>query len=311
MKSRAYICNIPETKMADPALFAAVVNRNSGDNLNKCISALLDFLPPDRIVVVDCASTDDSLKEVEKRGVHLELLGANIGYAGGNNTALKLIRKWGGRLALIINPDAKIDAHNAAILAELLSDEKDIGAAFPLVYENRNQLEGAYGVLNHRHLLVKIAGKKALEKRKTVKYFDIDFGIGCCFIVRVNDFFDVGGFDENFFAYHDEPDLCKRLRDMGRKVVLMPRVSAFHKIENRDQERSNIKDYFIARNSVLYMKKHGGFFQWIKFLLFLTAGLLYYLPGAVIGNKAKNYRIMGFKDGFLKREINPLIKGKL
>jgi len=296
--------------MADSLLLAAVVNRNSGAELKQSVLGLMEFLPPDRIVVVDCGSSDDSVESIKDMGVHVEALKENMGYAGGNNRALSIIRKWGGRLALIINPDARISPHNAALLAELLQDNKNIAAAFPVIYSERykNHVDASFGVINYRHRLVRIEGEKALENRKSKKFFDIDFGIGCCFAVRVNDFFDAGGFDENIFAYHDEPDLCQRLRGIGKQVVLMPRVSAYHKGVEKNFKKRTAKEYFITRNSVIYMKKHGGFFKWTKFLFFLAGGILYYMPGALFKNKIKQARLLGYRDGFFNKGIDGKIR---
>jgi hypothetical protein len=305
---RASTWNNPGKTMADSSIFAAVVNRNSGKELAGCVNALLDFLPADRIIVVDCAGTDGSVRRIPD-GVFLDKANRNLGYAKGNNRALAHIRARGGKRALIINPDARIDAHAVASMVELMQDEPDVGAVFPVIRksEKGGELEAAYGVINYRHRLVKMVGERGLEGRKTRRFFDVDFGVGCCFIVNVKAFFEVGGFDEDFFAYQDEPDLCYRLNKAGRRTVLMPQVHAIHRgVEDRPR-RMMIKEYLVARNSVLFMKKHGSFFSRLKFRGFLFFGKLVYLPGAIFGNGAKSHRLMGFKDGLAARPIRPEI----
>ena len=295
--------------MGDSGLFAAVVNRNSGTDLAECIASLSDFLPPERIVIVDCASTDNSLQRVSGSDIKIEYLNQNRGYAGGNNRALTMIRKFGGRIALIINPDAKISAHDAAVMAEMMHDDRSIGAAFPVIRkaDKPRELEAAFGRINYRHRLVKMIGEHALERKKLTKMLNVDFGIGCCFFVRVSSFFAVGGFDEEFFAYHDEPDLCTRLRRANFRTVLMPGVTAVHKGVKGNKKRQSAKEYFVARNSVLYMKKHGGFFKWIKFLSFMTMAMFVYLPSLIRGNNNVKWRVRGFSDGFKGRPIRPEI----
>lgn len=295
--------------MSDSGLFAAVVNRNSGTNLAECVASLCEFLSPDRIVIVDCASTDNSLRRISDSGVHIEKLRKNRGYAGGNNRALTIIRSFGGRIALIINPDAKISPHDAALMAETMQDNRSIGATFPVIRKANHpkELEAAFGRINYRHRLVQMVGEKALERKKLSRTLDVDFGIGCCFCVRVSSFFKVGGFDEKFFAYHDEPDLCERLRRSNLRTVLMPGVSALHKGVTGNKKRQMAKEYFVARNSVLFMKKYGGIFQWIKFLSFMGLALCVYIPMSIKGNRNIRWRLKGFSDGFGERPIRPEI----
>lgn len=299
--------------MAELALFAAVVNRNAGAELAGCVRSLREFLAPDRIVVVDCGSTDGSLETLGPGDAQIEKLGKNRGYAGGNNRALQLVSRWGGRLALIINPDARIDPHGAAMMAELLQDDRSVGAAFPIVRraDRPRELEAAFGVINFRHRLVRMAGQADLDKRKRTSSFDVDFGLGCCFMVRVRTFFEVGGFDEGFFAYHDEPDLCHRLRDVGLRSVLVPGATAYHRGIEANEAKTLAKEYLVARNSVLFMKKHGGIFRWSKFLLFLAAAVIAWYPGAAMGDGLKSKRLQGFRDGFSGETIRPEIMNSM
>ena len=299
--------------MADSGLFAAIVNRNGGDDLIRCVHSLSQFLSPDRILVLDCASTDGSIDRLGEGTARIERLQVNRGYAGGNNHALKRLQQWGAKFALIINPDATIDAHSAAKMAELIQDDHSIAAVFPLVRKasSPSELEAAYGVINYRHRLVKMVGAQALDTKKGKPFIEVDFGLGCCFLVRLTAFFESGAFDEGFFAYHDEPDLCFRMRKRGWRTVLMTGCSAQHKGIEHEPVRVLAKEYMVARNSVLFMKKHGGIFRWSKFLLFLAAAVIAWYPGAAMGDGLKSKRLQGFRDGFSGETIRPEIMNSM
>lgn len=282
-----------------------MVSHNAGDDLAQCLDSLYDFISPQRIVVVDCAGTDGSTDGLENKGALLIRLNRNLGYTGGYNRALTEIRKMGGMFALIITPDATINAHDVAIMVELLEKEKSLGALFPLVRraDVPNKLEAAYGKINYRHRLVSMVKEEKLGNRKFNPFIEVDFGIGCCFIVRVGAFFEAGGFDEDFFAYHDEADLCEKLRKIHYRVAVMPTAFAVHKGIVGDFRRELFKEYMVTRNSVLFMKKHGGFFRWVKFMSFLSAAVFYYGAGAIFGNKRFSRRLLGYGDGFRNRPV--------
>ena len=290
--------------MGNSVLFAAVVNRNSGADLSDCVAQLSRFLPPERIVVVDCGSTDRSLSRLRKGAATVIELGENRGYAGGNNAALRYIGKQGGTVALIVNPDARIDAHNAGLLVEPLQDHREIAAAFPLVrdIEHHKRVVPSFGFFNYRHRLVRMATTKEQEALRGNAMVDVDFGYGCCFALRVSAAEKVGLFDETFFAYHDEPDLCYRLREAGCRTVLITGSSAYHR-EKKEKSSSAAKEYFVCRNSVLFVKKHGSGVKKLKFHLFLLAGTLFYAILALVGDRAGLYRLRGYFDALRGRAI--------
>jgi len=300
--------------MGDPGLYAAIVNRNSGTDLRDCLTNLRGFLPPEKIVVVDCASRDGSVRTLPDGIARIIMLKENLGYTGGYNRALREIRDLGGKIALVITPDARISSHNAALLVELLTDKREIAAAYPLICKESDpkQLEAAFGKINYRHRLVAMIGEKGIKGKQLERFIDVDFSIGCCFAIRVDAFFEIGEFDESFFAYMEEVDLCRRLRDARYRTVVMPGVRAIHKGSKGNEQKALNKEYFVTRNAILYMKKHGGLFAWSKFALFFFIAVpVYYLPMAIFGRKAFVRRLQGYVDGIVNRPVRDVVKDRL
>jgi GT2 family glycosyltransferase len=296
----------PEMPMIEPDLFVAVVAHNPGSELVKCIASV-DFVPPDRIVVVDCASNDGSIETVPKGSAKIISAKSNLGYAGGNNLAVRSIAKAGGKVALILNPDARIDPKDLERLLDAFKRDRKIGAAFPVVRSpDPNGPVLAYGQLNYRHRLVRMVGKEALPGLNA-NPVDVDFGLGCAFVVLVEAFEKIGGFDEDFFAYHDEPDLCLRMRKAGFRTVLVPGAKALHESVESDPARLRVKEYLVARNSVLFMKKHGTTSTWTKFSAFLFVGTIWCGFRALLGNRRFWRRMQGIYDGLTERPPRPSV----
>jgi len=292
--------------MATGSRFALVVNRNSEHDLQKCIEGLLEFFDADRIVVLDCASTDGSDEFAKKAGVRFTKSDTNLGYGKGNNLAAKTAQKHGAEFALIINPDALIDEQNAAQLFLVLEKNPSAGAVFGMIHDRKNpeKLTPCLGKINYRHLLVEM---KAPEKIESSDPVEVDFGHGCCFAVNLEAFFKAGGFDQRLFAYQDEPALCLRLKRAGYKTLLAPKAKALHKSGGKGQGQGIAKQYFIARNSLLIMGEAGTVFQRIKFYGFLAAGIIWYAAGVILGNRDYAARLQGYFDAAFKKPIRKKI----
>ena len=212
---------------------------NSEDKINDCLSSIASN---HKVIVVENSSNLNFKKKIEEtyKNVECILTNENLGYAKGNNLGLSKVKT---NYALVLNPDAKLGKNtveNFFITANKIKDFSLIGPAKqdeyrPEVIENT---------------------QKELVEVNSIKGFAMFFNL--------KQFNDIGFFDENFFIYLEEIDLCKRLINKGKKIYLDKKIIVEHLGGSSHNESLNF-EMELSRNwhwmwsTFYYNKKHNGF----------------------------------------------------
>ena len=222
--------------MADVA--AVVVNHDAGDALLECVASLRAE-GIDDVVVVDNASTDGSAEALTAAdpGVRLVRTGANLGYGAGANRG---IRATGAALVLVSNPDVAVHDGSVDALTLALGSDPALAVAGPCILE----ADGTrYPSARRFPSLVDAAGHALLagvspENRFTRRYrmgdlrpgstTEVDWVSGACFLARRSALEELGGFDEDYFMYAEDVDLCWRARRAGWGVAYVPGAVVTH-----------------------------------------------------------------------------------
>ena len=208
-----------------------VVNYRTRDHLGPCLESVLAALAqtgvPARVLVYDNASGDD-LSELEKRFAgRVEFVAGteNIGFGAGHN---RLAERSDARLICCVNPDVTIDRGNPfpALLAAF-ADPRVAAAGPRLVTPDGCTQRWDHGEL--RGVRARVAnGAGHAHWRERAATTTVAWVSGAFLMVRREEFAAAGGFDEGFFLYKEEEDLCLRLRHRGGRVVYVPAVAATH-----------------------------------------------------------------------------------
>jgi N-acetylglucosaminyl-diphospho-decaprenol L-rhamnosyltransferase len=217
--------------MPENRITAVVVSFNVRDLLRKCLWSLQATAEPCRAVVVDNASRDGSAEMVRREFPAGELvaLAENVGFARAANLGA-------GRAAtpyiFFINPDAEATPAAPAALADFLDTHPAAAVVGPLVVgpdgspESTQRDEPTAWNLAREHLplLKNVTSRRAGHnlRRRT------DWLVGAALMVRRDAFVRVGGFDESFFLYYEDADLCLRLRDAGHEIWFEPGARVVH-----------------------------------------------------------------------------------
>jgi len=185
--------------------------------------------------------------ETEFKNVECILTGENIGYGKSNNVGLKKVHT---KYALILNPDASL--HNSTLenFFKAIEHIPDFAIMAPYIQEDKEEKDNAK-INNSSPILV-----------NNVK--------GFAMFLNLSEFKDVGFFDENFFFYFEEIDLCKRLVNHHKKIYLVPSIKISHtggQSHNHDinKEMELSRNWHWMWSTFTYHKKHKGFF--ISFLI--------------------------------------------
>ncbi len=214
-----------------------VVSYNSSKTLRQCVEPLCraDGM---RVIVVDNASRDGSVETVRDLPVSIVALDENHGFAYGCNRGW---REGTAPAVLFLNPDARIEPASVERLAAALAERPRAGLVAPRVKDEDGRLDysvrrfpslrSTYSQALFLHRLFPRA-RWSDETVRTPDAYDeahrVDWVSGACVLVRRSALEAVGGWDEGFFLYGEDVDLCRRLQTAGWEVWYEPSAEAVH-----------------------------------------------------------------------------------
>jgi GT2 family glycosyltransferase len=228
-----------------------VVNWNSGVFLKRCLQSLeVQRRQPDRVIVVDCASSDDSLQIADRELSLFQLtrLRENVGFARGNNIAAAAAMDCDA-LALL-NPDAFADPEWLSALEAAAKAAPDVSAfASQMRFDARPEYLDGAGDSYHVAGRAWRNGHGSLANTWTSST-DVFAPCAAAALYRRNAFDDVGGFDESYFCYFEDVDLGFRLRLKGHRCIYVPAAIVNHVSSGLTGYRSDFAVYHGERNMV-------------------------------------------------------------
>lgn len=226
---------------APPLVSAIVLNYRTPQAAVRCVQALLaqTIAGQIEILLIDNHSEDDSIGVLRVWfGKHPQVRviesSTNRGYGGGNNEA---IRHGRGEFLLIINPDNELEPDGLERLIAAMQADATIGILAPrLVYDDGSIRDSHRAFPTMFDVFIKRTPLSRFFKHRLDRYLhrdrdastvqEADWVHGACFLIRRSLFQGLGGFDERFFLFFEDADLCRRVWDSGKRVVYFPLVSA-------------------------------------------------------------------------------------
>ena len=212
------------------------------------------------IIVVDNnpnSNDDKKIKETHKNLKKLEIIKAekNLGFAAGNNIGAKKAR---GEYLLLLNPDTKIIDDSIQKMLDFIVKHPEIGALTPLLIQRdektlQRHFYGDFQSLSS--VIIKRTRDRSL-KGNGEDFFYVDMASGAALMIRRSIFKQVGGFDENFFMYIEDDDLCRRIAELGLKNAVMTSAKIIH-FEGQSST-SMEKKKFYYKSQDYYWQKHYG-----------------------------------------------------
>lgn len=191
------------------------------------------------VIVVDNNSNDGGPAEVRRRFPRAEVFeaGYNSGYAGGNNIGFERAR---GRYVMFLNPDTILGGRVLDSLVERADSTPNCGAIGPNVRNTDGSLQRSvfrsptladfvdYFLLDRLPGYARFFGYMGYRDADYEREQEVDIVCGCCFMARRDLLQKIGAFDEEYFIYFEEADLCERIRASGHKVIYSPTASIVH-----------------------------------------------------------------------------------
>jgi len=271
-----------------------VVNWNGARFLERCLAALCNQTFSDfEIIVVDNRSTDGSADDLESkfkaRALHVERLPMNRGFPAANNLGARLAR---GKWLALLNNDAFPAPDWLECLVGVAESQPDYAffASRLIQAENRERLDGA-GDMYH---ISGMSWRRFYNAPTTRACAGVEEVFGACAaaaLYRRDAFLAVDGFDEDWFAYHEDTDLGFRLRLRGLRCLYVPQAVVYHIGSATNVARSDFAVYYGHRNLVLtFVKNMPTELLWRYLPAHLMANLLMLTYYSVNGHASAIWR---------------------
>jgi len=271
-------------------LSIVIVTLKSEKVIHQCIKSLNQNIP---IIVVEHSDNKKLKEDLEKKYNNLKciLAKSNLGMGSGNNIGLKAADT---DYVLLLNPDVLLEENTIEELFIASQNLNNFSMLAPLEKNFNN-----YGFLN----------KKKTNKKLEDSPFEVDFIDGFSMLINKKKFKEIGYFDEKFFMYLENNDLCKRSRDKGDLIYIVPKSKINHlaakAVDNKyADEIEYSRNWHWIWSKYYFNKKHYGFLKsFLEGFPRYCSSLVKFLFYLLINNKKKKKiyfnRASGFYNAFL------------
>jgi N-acetylglucosaminyl-diphospho-decaprenol L-rhamnosyltransferase len=219
---------------------AVVVNYNAGDSLVECVRSLRADGVLD-IVVPDNSSSDGSDRAVAASDPNVVVLptGGNLGFGAAANRG---VAACPGDYVLVLNPDTLVEPGTVKVLADALDRDPALALVGPRIenvdgslYPSARTFPSLADAMGHAFLGLVNPSNRFTRRYRMLDWDhavprDVDWVAGTCMLLRRSAFEAVGGFDERYFMYVEDVDLCWRLWRTGWRVAYEPAGRVVHTI---------------------------------------------------------------------------------
>lgn len=297
-----------------PLISVIILNWNGKKHLVRCLRSLQNVLiPKNEVIVVDNNSTDGSQAYVKKYFPLVRLLSQsyNTGFSEGNNIGASESR---GKYLLFLNNDTVVKSSFLEILVTRIEKDDNIGCVQPQIriLDKKNLLDQVGSYLTSTGFLYHMGFKKPFNYSLYKHEREIFSAKGACMLIPKLVFNAIGGFDEDFFIFFEETDLCYRIWLSGKKILYVPNAVIYHKTggDTVDSYKYENRLYLSTRNMIMsYLKNFGSYYLLSIFPILVIVHMclfLYFIGLGRIGNglamfKAYAWNIRSFHTTLKKR----------
>ncbi len=246
---------------------AVIVNYNAGEALAEALRSLArDPVVDWEAVVVDNASSDGSADGVEAVAPWVRLVRnrENVGFGRGVNQGIAATK---APLVLLINPDCTIEPGATSLMAGVLREHPECAIVGPKILDPDGSVQGSArgdpdmftGLFGRTAVLRRVLPGSAMARRNVVSTGGdqvVDWLSGACMLARRSALERVGGFDERYFLYWEDADICRRLRGIGLTVRYTPAAVATHQVGRSSQTARAESIRAFHRSAYLYYATH-------------------------------------------------------
>lgn len=255
-------------------LAVVILSFNGRDSTLECIESVKSAKKGNiylRIIVVENASSDDSLKALQKvKGIDLVVNYKNLGFSGGMNKGIEYALKHNATHIILLNNDTIIDENllinmvKASKNADIISPKIYFSAGYEFHKERYQKADLGKviwycgGRIDWENILGIHIGVDEVDIGQFEKPKEITFATGCCILIKREVFKRIGLLDEKYFLYLEDMDFCCRANKTGFKILFDPQSILWHKNASAaGGSGSTLQEYYFTRNRLLFAFKHA------------------------------------------------------
>ena len=247
-----------------------IVTYNNEETIKKCLDTVLGDNRYLEVIVIDNLSNDLTVELVKGYGSKVKLIknNGNLGFAKANNMAVNVAK---GDYLIFLNPDTEIIEKNTfERLIKVLEENQQYGLIGPklmlkngYVQKSVRRLPTVWGAMNEYIFGVKGAFDFYIPDCK--KLCEVESVVGACIVMKRKVFNEIGGFNEKYFLYFEDLELCNSVRKQGLKVGYAANIKIEHILGQSGKNKNVTK---------LNLESSRKYFGSLRFLLIQYIGRL-------------------------------------
>ena len=248
--------------VAYPLISVIILNYNGKGFLEECIDSVLKSDYPNfEVILVDNASSDDSIGVIEKAFVQdnrLKIIrnNQNLMFTGGNNVGILQAK---GELIIVLNNDTVVEKNWLKEISKAMQDER-IAASQPkmLIYGSSPPILDYTVNTMDRYGFCNGIGRGTIDRGQYDGTDEIFYAAGAALVLRKKVLDEVGIFDEKFGAHWEDVDLCWRIRLKGYKICFIPKAVVYHKgsLTMTRFAKKNAVSWYVRKNRIAGLIKN-------------------------------------------------------
>lgn len=245
-----------------------LVNHNGLERTRNAVKSVKKSSPRSEVIVVDNNSTDGSVECIRREFPDVKLIPSteNRGFGAGSNKGAGVAL---GEFLFFLNPDTMLSEDTPCLLGAIMEFNSDIAACGPKLVDDDRTFQLSFGPdpslvkewklrRMHRRLQKRNPSVQAELESRYSAMREVDWVTGAALMIRRDVFQKVGGFDETFFMYFEDADLCRRVRKLGLKVLYVPSTKVVHFGGDKGLNPESTIALEYRRSQLHYYRKHVG-----------------------------------------------------
>jgi hypothetical protein len=296
--------------MKYPLVYIIILNWNGYKDTIECLKSLLKIDYKNyKIILIDNASTNDSVKEIKSKFPNIKLLEnlKNLGFSGGCNVGIRYALKHDADYILLLNNDTVVSKNFLSELVSVGETDEKIGILSPFIYlADKPEVIWSSGLnFNFRNSWPFIdKNKSKIDRGQFKNNRKVEFLTGCSMLIKKSVIDKIGLYKEEYFLYIEDMDYSLMAVKNDFSLYAIPSSKVWHKIGKSSDliGKENVRYYFI-RNLIFFYKNNYSFVDNLIFNSIFLKESFYQIYKHIIKKEFKMAKVIlqGILDGYIGR----------
>lgn len=279
-----------------------ILNYNGAEDTIECVHSIISSKCSADIIVVDNASTDDSLQRMQEclpKNVEMLVSDVNLGYAGGNNIGIQYAYKKGYDFFCVLNNDTVITEDFLSECLIALRENKDIAFVGPTIVnytDGKIQSTGGNIYINKARVDCKNNGN---EYVRTSEMIESGYIGGACMAFCREIIDQIGVIPESYFLFFEETEWCYAALRAGYRNVCLKSTKIQHKGSISIQKIGGLNEYLMARNRIAFLRRNHPS-KFVAFMIYIVL-CAKAVVSSCLGNSANSALVKYYSHGWFKK----------